>query len=201
MTTRPPADQEVDIAQLIAELLNIAHQQHELPEQGTPLGDTTRDFFRNNWDEAVSELLDKTSVVRVLPDSPDAPHRFRFEIDTPYKHKRSRAGQVDLDPGPVRGQILYRPDLFVIYDAPAVAVLLDPDQAYFHPNHCRRTGVLCIGDVPNGPYPLKSLIEHVYGILTYQNRRPSHPADIEAAAYFALEPDAMSGLESVRPLY
>jgi hypothetical protein len=37
--------------------------------------------------------------------------------------------------------------------------------------------------------------------LSYQNRRPHHPADFEAARYFALDPDAMSGLEPVPPLY
>jgi hypothetical protein len=45
------------------------------------------------------------------------------------------------------------------------------------------------------------LENHVYPIVSYQNRQPTHPADIEAARYFALEPAAMQGLEPAPPLY
>jgi hypothetical protein len=62
---------------------------------------------------------------------------------------------------------------------------------------------VCLGELPPSPYPfpLDLLLEHLYTILTYQNYRPSHPLDLEAATYFALESDALAGLEGVQPLY
>jgi hypothetical protein len=87
-------------------------------------------------------------------------------------------------------------------DLPAVAVLVERRLGFLHPNYSRRYGILCCGELPGGPIPLDLLFEnYIYGIITYQNRRPTDPADVEAARYFALEPDAMEGLENVEPLY
>ena len=52
------------------------------------------------------------------------------------------------------------------------------------------------------PAVVDNLIEnHLYPIITYQNRRPSHPLDQEAARFFAIDPTAMDGLEPAAPLY
>lgn len=143
--------------------------------------------------------------MRVLPEHSPTPRMFRFEIDAPYKSKRGGDAPVELVPGPIRGTIHYRPDLFASPTLPHIAVQVDPDLAYFHPNCSRQRGsMICLGEIPVSefPFPLDLLLQnHIYPILTYQNRRPAHPADLEAARYFALDEHAMDGLEPVRPLY
>ncbi len=108
-------------------------------------------------------------------------------------------------PGPVSGMIYYRSDMFENPELPYIAVQINPALDYLHPNCCRRRGsLLCLGDIPAEafPFPLDLFLEsHLYPIVTYQNRQPAHAFDEEAAAYFALEPDAMDGLEPARPLY
>ncbi|HUG92072.1 MAG TPA: hypothetical protein VML55_14630, partial [Planctomycetaceae bacterium] len=174
----------------------------DLPDEDTPLGRLTREFFGNNWGTCRDGLLARTQRIRVRPDASPWPRVFQFEIDCPFKRKLGPEHPVELMPGPIRGTILYRPDLFRNPHEPALAVRLPRGQAYFHPNYSRTLGLVCLGDVPPGPFPLDALLEnHLYPILSYQNRRPSHPADFESARYFALDPEAMSGLEPVRPLY
>ena len=80
-------------------------------------------------------------------------------------------------------------------------MLLDPALGFFHPNYSRRDGVLCVGTLPPDPYPLDALLEHVYRIVTYQNLAVDNSADLEAAIYFATNPEAMVGLEPVEPIY
>lgn len=190
---------------ILHDLLSNAVGRDDMPEEDTPLGKLTREFFANNWRICCDGLLQRTTKIRVEPEPHPAPRMFRFQIATRYKRKVDSYSVVELMPGPVRGRILYRGDMFENPEPPTVAVLLDRDQAYFHPNYARRQGVLCLGDeqnLPPGPLPLDVLLEnHIYPILTYQNRRPAHPADIEAARYFALDPGAMVGLEPVDPLY
>jgi hypothetical protein len=134
-----------------------------------------------------------------------APRAFRFEFDCSYKRKLGDDSPVELMPGPVCGEVIYRGDMLLNPDGPCVVVLIDRHLGYFHPNYSRRQGFLCLGDLSNlppGPIPLEPLLEnHVYPIVSYQNRRPAHPADIEAARYFATEPTAMQGLQPVSPLY
>lgn len=183
--------------------LMVAATRPDVPEEDEPLGRLTREFFANNWANCRDGLLTKTERIRVWPELFAAPRIFRFEIDAPFKRKL-RGRPVELMPGPIRGQVVYRGDLFLNPEGPSLAVTVDTDLSYFHPNYQRESGFLCIGDLSGlpGPLPLDRLLEnHVYPILTYQNRRPSHAADIEAAQYFALEPTAMDGLTPVLPLY
>jgi hypothetical protein len=186
-------------------LLEVALDRGDLPQEDTPLSKLAREFFINNWAMSRDGLLQKTDKIRVRPEPNPAPREFRFEIATRYKRKLDSSSIVELMPGPVRGRILYRGDMFENPEPPTVAVLLDRNQSYFHPNYARKQGILCIGDeqnLPPGPLPLDVLLEnHIYPIVTYQNRRPAHPADLEAARYFALDPRAMEGLEPVDPLY
>ena len=130
---------------------------------------------------------------------------FYFEVDSPYKRKRNSSATVELVPGPVSGMIYYRSDLFANSASPYIAVQINPSLSYFHPNCCRQRGsLLCLGDIPPEafPLPLDMLLQsHLYPIITYQNQSPLHAFDEEAAMYFALDPDAMQGLEPVRPLY
>ncbi len=186
-------------------LLEVALERDDLPEEDTPLGKLAREFFTNNWIMCRDGLLQRTTKIRVWPEPGPAPWEFRFEIASRYKRKFDSSSVVELMPGPVCGRVLYRGDMFENPDPPTVAVLLDHNQGYFHPNFARKAGILCIGDeqnLPPGPLPLDVLLEnHVYPIVTYQNRHPAHPADLEAARYFAMEPTAMDGLEPAEPLY
>jgi hypothetical protein len=162
-------------------------------------------FFASGWESCRDGLLKRTRRIRAWPSLPGPPRVIRFEIDCPFKCKRALDAPVELKPGPIRGTIIYRRDLFAVPDEPLIAVLLDQDQDYFHPNYSRRHGALCLGALTEtnaGPVPLSLLLEnHLFPILSYQNRRPAHPADVEAAQYFALNPAAMRGLEPVAPLY
>lgn len=171
----------------------------------SPLAMIAAEFFCNNWADACDGLLQKTRLLRVYPEWAAAPRAFRFELDRPYKRKRGPEAPVELCPGPILGLIRYRADLFANPNLPYIAVQIDPTLAFFHPNCSRQRGCLvCLGDLPETlfPYPLDLLIEtRLYPILTYQDRRPSHPFDLEAARYFALQPEAMEGLEPVAPLY
>ncbi len=190
--------------QIFEQLLALA-QQMEAPDDDSPLMKIAREFFANNWADCCEGLLAKTSLLRVFPELSAAPRAFRFELDRPYKSKAGHDAPIQLQPGPIRGLIHYRADLFVDITMPYIAVQIDPDLDYFHPNCSRQRGSLvCLGDLPDNlfPYPLDLLLEtRLYPILTYQDRRPSHPFDLEAASYFALHAEAMDGLEPVEPLY
>ena len=156
-------------------------------------------FLGESWREARDGLLARTKTIRILPLSSETPACFRFEIHRPFKRKTARGAAVELVDGPLFGTILYRPDQLA-REGPPIAVFLDPDQAFFHPNSCRRTGVLCVGDLPPF-FPLEAKLEHIFSITSYQNRTPRDPLDFEAARYFALDHDCMAGLEPVEPLY
>jgi hypothetical protein len=180
----------------------LARQRHDLPEEDTPTLKLSAQFLRNTWETCRDGLLAKTDRIHVCPEFSATPRTFQFKIQRPFKSKLGPDAPVLVEPGPIQGTIIYRRDLFLNFDEPSVAVVLDPYQHYFHPNYSRRHGLLCLGELPPGPFPLDVLIEnHLFPILSYQNRRPAHPADLEAARYFALDPDAMEGLEPVEPLY
>ena len=175
-----------------------------MPEEDTPIGMLTRQFFANNWLNCEEGLLRKTRRIRVRPEPSPAPRAFEFEIDCPYKRQRGPNAPVELVPGPVRGAVYYRPDVFANAEDPAIAVALDRDQSFLHPNYSRDKGFICLGELPASPFPfpLDLLLENlVYPIVSYQHRRPVHPFDLEAARYFALDPEAMQGLEPAPPLY
>lgn len=193
-----------DIERLLMELAEMAASTDDLPDPNTPLGRMTREFLIHNWEECRDGLLTKTDRIRVRPDRMPAPRTFEFEMDLPYKRKPGRAALVELSRGPIRGLVIYRPDLLANLHEPGVAVRLDPSMDFFHPNFSREMHLLCLGSTTDfqGPIPLDVLLaNHLYPVLSYQNRRPHHPACLEAARYFALEPDAMTGLEPVEPLY
>lgn len=170
-----------------------------------PLAWVAAEFFRNNYLECRETLLQKTRRIRLLPETSPYPQRFRFEIDTAYKRKLSDETPVELADGPLTGEVIYRGDMFLNPQGPCLVVMIDRELGFFHPNYSRRFGYLCIGDArefPPGPIPLAALLENqIYPIVTYQNRRPSSPADLEAARYFALDPTAMDGLEPAIPWY
>jgi len=194
--------------QLIERLLRTAPSGAGTSWRGqddSPAGILACEFFANNWATCRDGLLQRTGRVRVIPEPSPAPRTFRFEIDRQFKSKRGLDAPVELLPGPVRGTIHYRPDLFVDPDGPHIAVQVDPHQGFFHPNCARHFGsLICIGELPANlfPFPLDILIEtRLYPILSYQDRQPSHPFDLEAAAYFARDPQALHGLEPVEPLY
>jgi hypothetical protein len=169
------------------------------------LSESALEFFANNWQSCVDGLLSRSSLVRVVPDSLPAPMSFHFAFQIPYKAKLGPHEPVVLMPGPIRGEIHYRQNMFEEPDGPTIAVLLDRRQGYFSPHYSRERGFLCIGDetnLPRGPLPLDQVLEnHIYPILSYQNRHPRHTADIEASHYFACDPDALQGIVPALPLY
>lgn len=193
-----------EIARLLDHFSRMVQLDTGMPAEDTPIGMLTREFFANNWANCRRGLLRKTNRIRVAPEPSQAPRVFKFEIDCPYKRKQNLDAPVELIPGPVRGTIYLRPDIYINTEDPAIAVALDQDQSLFHPNYSRRKGFICLGELPEKPFPfpLDLLLENlVFPIVSYQNRRPVHAFDEEAAAYFALDPEAMQGLESVEPLY
>ena len=195
---------ENDVDRILEQLATLAGITDDLPDPSTPLGRQTREFLTNSWETCRDGLLTKTTRIRVRPEPMPVPRRFQFEMDLPYKQKRGADAAVLLMPGPISGMVIYRPDLLANLHEPGVAVRLDPSQGLLHPNFSREMGLVCLGDTTEfqGPIPLDVLLaNHLYPVLSYQNRRPHHPADIEAARYFALDPAAMTGLEPVAPLY
>ncbi len=161
----------------------------------------TRTFLGESWREARDGLLARTQVIRILPQPSETPACFRFIIDRPFKRKTGPTAAVELVDGPMFGTILYAPDQFAEQgQGSAIAIFMDPDLSFFHPNACRRTGAVCLGDLPQR-FPLEDLLQHVFSVVSYQNRTPGEPLDAEAARYFALDEDAMTGLEPVEPLY
>jgi hypothetical protein len=201
---RDPLNVELTMEHL-ARLARRAERERFLDADDSPLGLVAREFFANNFAECCDGLLRNTRRLSVVPEPSPAPRVFRFEIDRPYKRKGPADPSAVLMPGPIRGSIHYRPDLFANPDGPHIAVQVDPDLAFFHPNCSRgHASLVCLGNLPENlfPFPLDVLLEtRLYPILTYQDRQPSHPFDLEAAAYFALDPHAMDGLEPVEPLY
>lgn len=194
----------VELREAVEQLSQWLSLAAGMPEEDTPVGKITRQFFANNWRNCQEGLLSKTRRVRVWPEPSPAPRAFRFEVDAPFKRKQVATGQVELMPGPIRGHVYYRPDLFMSIEHPAVAVTLDRDQSLLHPNYSRERGLICLGELPPYPYPFPLdllLANIVYPIISYQQMRPVHPFDLEAARYFALDPDAMQGLEPALPLY
>ncbi len=200
------ATTQFDLQEMLDRLARLASVHDDLPDPSTPLGMLTREFLRNTYDNCVAGLLSKTKRIRLIPEPAPTPRIFHFEMDLPYKRKLGPDSPVELMPGPIRGVIIYRPDMFANMHEPSVAVRLDPSMGYFHSNYSRKHGLLCTGDTTEfstgGPVDLETLIaNHLYPILSYQNRRPHHTADVEASRYFALDPEAMTGLEPVPPLY
>jgi hypothetical protein len=191
---RPPIE-------LLRRIMEEARSVDDLPDPSTDEGRATREFFANSWDQARTGLLSHTDRIRVQPLRFAGPRAFTFEVDRPYR-RRLGDGTVELSPGPITGAIHYRPDLMVPRPgARSTVVFIDKELGFYHPNYSRAHGVLCIGDVPGGPFPLDALLGHLFGILSYQNRESRDPADLEAVRYFASDPHAMAGLEDVAPLY
>ena len=185
---------------LIEELQSLSGPDEGVPDPSTQEGQATLEFFANNWEEARSGLLARTELVRVRPLPVAGPRSFRYEFDRPYKSKRPQ-GMVELANGPIAGTIRYRPNILTPDPGSrSLVVSVDSDQ-FYHPNFSRQHGILCMGPIPPGPFPLEALIEHIYSIVSYQNMDSTNPADWEAVRYFATDPDALEGLSEVQPLY
>ncbi len=198
MTHAP--DIQFSLGDLMDELHDLAGLDEGLPDPSTAEGRATREFFANNWEEAREGLLSRTQRVRVRPLPGAGPRSFSYEVDRPYKCKRPQ-GIVELAPGPVRGTIRYRPNVLAPDPGShSVLVFVDSD-GFYHPNYSPKHGVLCIGDIPPGPFPLEALIEHLYSIISYQNMDSTNPWDLEAVRYFGTDPEALKGLAEVKPLY
>ena len=189
------------IRDIISATVRSTTAADESLDEDTPTGRITREFLARNWTEARDGLLAKTKLIHVEPEASATPRVFRFWIDRPYKRQPRPDAIVELASGPIVGTIYYRHSMFrrEDQDVPTVAVEL-ADRCLLHPNFSRRYGMLCLGTLPPGPLALSRLLEHVYRILAYANARLTHPADMEAAQYFA-SPDAMWGLDQVAPLY
>ena len=185
---------------LIEELQSLAGPDEGLPDPSTDVGRATLQFFANNWEEAQSGLLARTKLVRVRPLPATGPRSFRYDFDRPYKSKRAQ-GMVELASGPVSGTIRYRPNILTPDPGSRSIVVSVDTEGFYHPNFSRQHGILCLGDIPPGPFPLEALIEHLYSIVSYQNMDSTNPADWEAVRYFGTDPDALEGLTDVRPLY
>ncbi len=176
-------------------LLGLAER---LPDECTELGRLTREWLKSNWEDAREGLLARSTRLRVRPAHGPAPTLFRFEIERAFK-RRASDGSIELASGPITGTIAYRPDLFTALDQQSFLVLVDTDLALLHPNV--RDGLMCLGDLPAGPYALDRLLLQVYAVLSYENRSTSSALDPQAARYFATAPDALEGLQPVQPLW
>lgn len=186
---------------LLAQMQLLLGIEDPLPDEDTELGRRTRDWLERNWSDARAGLLAKSTRLRVTPPSSRAPNTFHFTIDRPYK-RRKRDGSIDLAPGPISGLIKFRPDLLTApEDESCLLVLMDPHLGLVHSNHDPRSGLLCCGNLPPGPVSLADALVHVYTILTYQNQSLTSALDVDAARYFATDPDARVGLEPVEPLW
>ena len=191
---------QFSLSDLMSELLDLAGLDEGLPDPSTGEGRATRDFFANNWQEAREGLLSRTQRVRVRPLPGAGPRSFSYEFDRPFKCKRPE-GMVELAPGPVGGTIRYRPNVLTPDPGSRSMVVFVDSEGFFHPNYSPIHRVLCIGDIAPGPFPLEALVEHVYGIVSYQNMDSTNPLDSEAVRYFSTDPDALEGLTDVEPLY
>lgn len=193
-------DAQFLLRDLIEELQSLAGPDEGLPDPSTADGQATLEFFANNWEEARSGLLARTERVRVRPLPVAGPRSFRYEFDLPYKSK-SPEGMVELASGPVIGTIRYRPNIFTPEPGSHSIVVSVDSEGFYHPNFGRQHGILCMGDIPLGPFPLEALIEHIYSIVSYQNMDSRNPWDLEAVRYFGTDPNAFKGISEVRPLY
>lgn len=203
MTTESPQGilPSDELMQNLAQVVRNAEGSIAPPEDDSPLARMTAEFHANSYATYLAGPLARSERIDVVPATLPSPTRFSFSVGVRFKRKLGEGHPVELDPGPVRGRIFYRPNLLFPEPGPAIAVAIE-NPGFFHPNFSRRHGLLCLGSLPGGPYPLDQLIEHhLYPILSYQVRNPSDPADPEAARYFALDPEAMHGLQPVPPLY
>ncbi len=172
-----------------------------MPDPSHPAGRLAREFFANSWANA-QPLLKATRRLELQPSSNDPPRTFRFKLDLPYYRKFGDNDPVELAEGPLTGSLAYNPDVFPSGEAlaPAVLVTIERELGFFHPNHARQFGYLCLGDVPRA-LELKALILLVYAVANYSNLGFDHPADREAARYFREHPEALEALLPATPLF
>lgn len=172
----------------------------ELPPESDPVGAAVREFFKNNWQRAREGLLSKTDLIRVEPQPPEGPRSFSFEMDLPYKRKLA-SGEVVLEAGPIRGALGYHVSVLgpPLDSRSIVAFIMSA--GFFHPNFSRAQRVLCLGDLPRRPFQLDRLLEHLWGILSYQNLGLTDLLDVDAARYFATDPHAYEGIDAPPALY
>ena len=87
MTSPAPDAPQGSISLLLDQLERLMFLDDELPDESTPIGRTTREFFDNNWERARTGLLSRTTKLRVAPPSSPAPRVFHFELDCTFKRK------------------------------------------------------------------------------------------------------------------
>ncbi len=191
--------------QMIDGMFSTPVRRDASAEADSPLAEIAHEFFTNNWNGFRDGLLERSNIMRVRPLQPVAPTTFYFEFDRPYKCHSPGSDSIEIKAGPIRGTIWYRPNLFEDPEQNYIAVQVDPELHYFHPNCAARYGsMICLGRLPAVPFPLPldMLIEnHLYPILTYQNMAPTDSLNRDAAIYFALAANPMEGLLPVPPLY
>lgn len=196
----PSHDLPLHLMELLDRVQSLAHPHQRLPDPSTAEGQAVRTLLTNNWLAARDGLLARTERIRVRPETAEAPLRFFFEIDRPYRRKRPGGG-VELDPGPVVGEILYHPRILQPAPGQRCALVFVRSPGFYHPNYSRALGVLCLGDLPPGAFPLDVLLEHLYSIVSYQNYDAVNALDPEASDFFCVDPHALDGLRDVLPLY
>ncbi len=189
------------IDELVRRLLFAHASDGELPDPSTPMGRLTRELFASQWQQARDGLLARSKVLRVdAPPSP-SPYVFRFEIDRPFK-RRAADGSVEIAPGPIRGSLRYRPDVLEPRRGePSVLAFVDRELRFFHPNCLPHVGLLCLGDLPAGPYPLEETLQQLYRVASYGSLGTESALDSDAVRYFLENPDAFDGLRPVPPLW
>lgn len=171
-------------------------------DPAVPLGELETAFFTASWERGRA-MVARSDRLRIesLTAGP-APTTFSFEFDCRYKRRLAMDQPVELVAGTLSGRVIYRPDPYDgDPDTPVALVLINRRHGFWHPNYSRTHGILCVGDLPPEPIPLDDLLQHVYTIISYQNRSTRDPADAVVAAWFATEPDALVGLEHVEPLF
>lgn len=195
----PESHDPTSLAELFGRISRLALESG-LPDRSTSEGRSVREFFMNNWRIACEGLLARTTRMRVRPLPPEGPRSFAFEMSLPYKRKRAD-GTVELEPGPIHGRIDYLPDVMTPEPNTRSVAVFVSSAGFYHPNYSRAHGVLCVGDLPPGPFPLDALLEHVWTIVSYQNVDSANPLDREAVRYFRRDPHAFEGLTEVPRLY
>jgi hypothetical protein len=129
--------------------------------------DQVFETFLENTALDASGLESKSDFVLLEPLPPFPASRYRWTFQVPYL-KRLPSGIVDLDPGPVRGGIVFPEEYLRSVDSKLfmkVASIDNPD--FLHPNVL--FGSVCLGSRFAPGTPIEALIWELFEIVTYRN--------------------------------